>query len=773
MTWKICISGMVQGVGFRPFVWRTAIDQNLTGSVANGLEGVVVLLNGSRQKALEFQDIITKNAPKLARITQVSCTSAPDTFFDSFTIVASDNQGQPVLLLTPDVAICPACRKAIHTPDNRRWGYAFTTCTVCGPRFSILTGVPYDRPFTTMQDFPMCADCRSEYQQPSDERFYAQTNSCAKCGVTMWLVNSETNPPGTIEPTDPELIRKQVVDAWEAGSIVAIKGIGGFLLTCDACNPDSISRLRERKHRPTKPFAVMYPNLELLQTDAEVSDAAFEHLTSPVAPIVLLPLKSGPTQIDRKGIAPGLHTVGAMLPNAPLLDLLLRDFGRPIVATSGNISGAPLDFEDNAAIEHLSDIADLMLLHNRRIVMPQDDSVVAIRTQPAPTNHVVIRRARGMAPCFIQPGLSIPETTVLALGAEMKGTMALAHLGNINISQYLGDLSDFAVQERYHLILNHLLRVFEAQPAVILGDLHPGYFTTQLGQDLASKWNVPFYQVQHHEAHFAAVLTENNLLKPDMDPVLGIIWDGTGYGTDGKIWGGEFFTYASNKGKGAPSIQRVSHFDYFPFILGDKMPREPRLSAFSTCWGIHQATDLLRLKFTDQEWNLYQKLPKQPGQLMTSSVGRIFDAVASLLGLADKMQYEAEAALLLEDLARQYSYEQGPLDVETFFDVPIMPFVDTKMLMEGIINDLQTGQEPGRIALKFHYTMVNIIQKAARWCSVKKIAFSGGVFQNTLLVDLIQHQLGQEFELFFHRQLSPNDENIAFGQWAHFTSCLN
>ena len=640
-----------------------------------------------------------------------------------------------------------------------------------------------------MKTFELCAVCREEYDNPANRRYFAQTNSCGECGIRIALFS--TMIPATSHHEDLTTFKKlsnlapdsnldirqlkqpvqQVIEAWHEGAIVAIKGIGGYLLTCDATQTEAVATLRRRKQRPTKPFAMMYPNLATLLTDAEVTEAAAQQLQSPAAPIVLLDMKESPLSgFDRAGIAPGLHKIGAMLPNAPLFELLLRDFGKPIVATSGNISHAPLVYEDETAQHELSGIADFILTHNRPIVMPQDDSVLAMQPSGKP---VILRRARGLAPALIQAGLQVPEITALALGAEMKSTFALAHLGNINVSQYLGDLADFDTQQRFQLVLQHLLGLFKAQPAIIIGDLHPGYFTTQLGQMLAEQWDVPFLQVQHHKAHFAAVLAENELFETD-EPILGVIWDGTGLGDDRRIWGGEFFRYdGKNEAQNDEIFTRCGHFDYFPLLLGDKMPREPRLSAFAACHGIAESEVWLQPKFTETEWKLYQKLPAAE-HLKTSSVGRIFDAVASLLGLADKVSYEGEAALLLEDMARgyckQFGFAWAKEECYHLFSPQNPAIIDTKILFRQIIADLQADQEKAYIAAKFHGALVYAIGQMADHLHLQNIAFSGGVFQNTLLLDMIQHHLAPDYQLFFHRQLSPNDENISFGQWAYATA---
>lgn len=777
MTWKINIRGQVQGVGFRPFVWRAAKARNLQGSVANGLEGVVIQINATHRQALDFQIFIVENAPPLARITHYSIEAAAgETFFDNFTIEESKQEGPPTLLLTPDMALCAECRREIQEPGNRRYRYAFTTCTVCGPRYSILTGVPYDRALTTMHTFEMCDACRAEYEAPDHRRYFAQTNSCVHCGIQLRFVKctpmQHDDRVENLPVVGHDEAIKEVVAAWRKGDIVAVKGVGGYLLTCDATHAKAVAALRTRKRRPAKPFALMYPSLEHLEGETQVCDEAARLLQSPAAPIVLLELLAQDASgLDRVGIAPGLHKIGVMLPYAPLFELLLRDFGGPIVATSANISHQPLVYEDAEALRILPTIADAILLHNRDIALPQDDSVVALRRGKVGNMPLPLRRARGYAPVFLQPGLLVPDATVLALGAEMKGAFLLAHLGNLNISQYLGDLTDYDTQERYKNMVAYMLDLFKAKPSRIVGDLHPGYFTTQLGHLLAEQWQCPFVQVQHHEAHFAAVLAENDLLKAPHGPVLGVVWDGTGYGRDGQIWGGEFFVFSPQKEEKEPlAFQRCAHFAYFPLLLGDKMPREPRISALAVCADLENAAARIQPKFTETEWKLYAKMATNPVALKTSSVGRIFDAVAALLGLADKVSYEGEAALLLENMAGSYGQKHG-FDFDTDYAKAGVSFendqivIKTSALFRQIIQDLDDACTPDFVAAKFHCSMVEIIKMIAQKLNIHAIAFSGGVFQNALLSDLLQARLNPDYQLFFHQQLSPNDENIAFGQW--------
>jgi hydrogenase maturation protein HypF len=599
-----------------------------------------------------------------------------------------------------------------------------------------------------MDTFKMCPTCENEYQNVKDRRFYSQTNSCITDGVTL------SHSVSTL------------TSAINDGKIIAIKGIGGYLLMCDATNETAIKTLRERKHRPTKPFAVMYPTIEMLENDAILRGYEREALQSPEAPIVLLNLKNEvQSGIKTELIAPNLSQIGAMLPYTPLFTLITEGVGKPLIATSGNISGSPIIFQDEKAEEYLSEIADLVVSNNREIVVPQDDSV--IKFSYFKEKKIIIRRSRGFAPTYLYKSVPSrvfgmtplePPKSVLALGAMMKSTFSWAHEGNIYVSQYLGDLESYETQESFEHTLNHFLQLFNDKPQRIITDKHPDYFSTQLGERLSKEWQIPIEKVQHHKAHFTAVMAENGLLE-EKEPILGIIWDGTGLGDDGNIWGGEFFKYSGN------SFLRCYYFDYFPLILSDKMPKEPRISALSLAHDVMGFEQILSKKFSNTEGVLYKKLLKQEGVLQTSSVGRLFDGVASLLDLGDKMSYEGEAAMLLENLATTY-FKTHSLDFKDSYIMEGASYyrVPTKALIQNLVFDINKNKDRKYIAAKFHYSLVVIIKNVARNVGCKKLAFSGGVFQNSLLVDLIIHHLDKEFELFFHNQLSPNDECISFGQ---------
>lgn len=746
-SWEIHIEGQVQGVGFRPFVYSLAAERGLRGCVSNGNDGVRIRFNSTEATAVDFSQQIVQNAPLAARITATKLSEMTFQHFEGFTIAESPTEGKTTLLLTPDLGLCADCRSDLFS-SNRRKGYAFTTCTNCGPRYSIINALPYDRPRTSMADFDMCGTCLEEYHSPAERRYFSQTNSCPDCAVELSILGDD-------HARSQSEMMTLVVESWRAGKIVAIKGIGGYLLTCDAANEAAIQRLRARKYRPDKPLAVMFSGTNEVANTFKTTTAQLETLEGLAAPIVLLEPKEIETDktIAYKAIAPELDRVGVMLPYAPLFQLLLTDFGRPIVATSGNVSGSPIVFREEAAKEKLGELADVILNHNRHIVMPQDDSVLAF------TKHnqaVFLRRSRGYAPTFIQPIAALPTENVFAAGADMKSAFALKQAGNIYVSQYLGDLSSFDTQQNYQHTLEHLTSVLKARPEVVLADLHPDYTATNIAENYATENALPLAQIQHHEAHFAAVMLENELLETSR-PVLGVIWDGTGYGTDGNIWGSPCFRYESN------AFHLVGQLESFPHFAGDKLAREPRLSALAVAGELPLATTLLEEKFTANEWKIYQKL-RTSARITSSSMGRLFDAVASLLDIADRQSYEGMAASRLEALARKgfdlsTTIKPYPLVLTAMGNLP------TKAIVAAILED----QESIAIkAAKFHTTLVNLVAQIAIQQAVKDIAFSGGVFQNVLLVELLNEQLGEQYQLHFHHQLSPNDECIALGQLAHY-----
>ncbi|MEM8601423.1 MAG: carbamoyltransferase HypF [Bacteroidota bacterium] len=792
------IEGQVQGVGFRPHVWRLAHQHGLTGWVRNGTDGVRIAVQGDVRALDAFAEAVVAQAPPVARVTRHRrWTTEPVERFDGFAIVPSDDSGARTLVLTPDLNACDACLAETRDPADRRHGYAFASCTHCGPRYSIVEALPYDRPTTTMGAFPLCSRCAAEYGDPADRRYHAQTTSCPTCRIPLVLRATD----GTVLAAEGNAL-DIAARRLAVGECIAVKGIGGYLLCVDARNAEAVARLRRRKARPTKPFAVLAAHLDAVKEFAIVDDDEAELLRSRARPIVLLrkrdrdnagdghvdvapygsPIKSGMTgrggesgtrvRAVAENVAPGLDRVGVMLPCAPLLALLLDRVGRPLVATSGNVSETPIAYTDERALRDLAPLADAFLTHPRAIVAPQDDSVVALT--PTRRQRIVVRRSRGYAPTLLGPCMALPDG-LLAMGAQQKSTFAFTHGGHAYVSQYLGDLHSFDAEQAYAHTQAHLLGVLQAQPRRLVVDQHPDYFATCHGRAQAEAWDVPVMAVQHHESHAAAVLAENDLTDCP-EPVLCVVWDGTGLGTDAQIWGGEFFLYrspscvpeASGDGAAPVRFERVAHWGYVPHLLGNKMARDPRIAALAFCHA-HlddpEAEARLADLFDRTSWRFYRKLIAQP-TLRTSSVGRLFDAVACLLSLTDTVSFEGEAAMLLEQAARR-GYEADVEASAYSLGATLTEALDPHVLIGHVLTDLDAGRDRNAIALAFHRTLVAAIRRVAEATDVRRLAFSGGVFQNELLVDLVHDECGGEFALHFHDQLSPNDESIAYGQLVH------
>ncbi len=744
-TYHIHIKGIVQGVGFRPFVYLKALQHNLNGWVNNTTDGVHIEINADNKTAHFFLHDILEHLPPLALVTEYNIKKVDNQQYTNFNIVKSDESKQTNVLLTPDVAMCQDCRQELYDKKKRRYQYPFITCTNCGPRYSIITALPYDRPNTTMQKFKMCPVCQKEYNNPLERRHFSQTNSCPDCSVEMqWYENGKLME----HFTDLD----KVIRYWNAGKIIAIKGIGGYLLTCDATNKNAIKTLRKRKQRPSKPFALMYPDISAIEKDTFLKVDEKKELQSIHAPIVLLRLKKQTTShIAIDEIAKDLGRIGVMLPYTPLYDLLLQKFDKPIVATSGNITGSTIIFDDQTAIEYLTHIADVLLMNNRDIVIPQDDGLV--RFTPKHRQKIVLRRSRGKAPVYINPGLNFQNKSILATGSMLKSTFAFTHQNNIFISQYLGNTANYEAQKNYETTFEHLTNILKPEIETVVTDKHPGYFATEFGKKYTQKNNIKHVEIQHHKAHLLSVLVENNLLYSPRK-ILGVVWDGTGLGDDGNIWGGEFFSYQNHQ------IERIHHIGEFDFILADKMVKEPRISALAIAYRFPDATNLLRQKFSKTEWQIYISLLENV-RLKSTSMGRLFDAVASLLFDYDKHSYEAEASMKLEWQATQY-LATHKTKVYPFNDKAFKNF--SKYIFEQILLDLLNNVDNQEIAAKFHLTLVDYIWQIAEQYGYEHIAFSGGVFQNALLVDLLIEKNENRKQLYFQKELSPNDEGIVLGQ---------
>lgn len=743
-SYKIIITGQVQGVGFRPFVYVLANQFDLKGSVSNNEAGVIIYVSGEDHNVKDFYNTLIENPPKVSKILTHALVETEARDFMDFNIVPSQKSGKLNLQLTPDFAICDDCQQEILDPNNRRHHYPFTTCINCGPRWAITKAFPFERAHTSMNHFEMCDACYEEYTNPSNKRFHSQTNSCSTCGIQIHLTNSE----GKRVPVEHGYVFKQVAKLIKAGHIIAIKNTGGYLLCCDASNSETIKRLRHKKNRPKKPLAVLYPSLQLLKQHYEINSQQEQTLTSSECPIVILPVGTDTSNLVFEELIPNLNQLGVMLPYSAILKLLAEALHIPIVATSGNVHGSPIisSFEDANA--ELTKIADYIVHHNLEIVNPQDDSVV--KFSPKFNHKVVFRRSRGYAPNSF--GTYTVNKNILAMGSHLKSTIAFLPNDFLYISQYLGNLDTFEVYVRFVETASKFMSLFEQQPKFILVDAHPAYQSTQYGQELSQQLKIDYVSVQHHKAHFTAVLGEHDLFSHKA-PILGVVWDGTGYGDDSQIWGGEFFVYESH------AIERISHFEYFDWLAGDKMAKEPRLSLLALA---DDEMDVSQ-QFSEKELKIYRTL-KENNTLKTSSVGRLFDAVASLLNICHINTYEGEAAMLLENCVADYSLEH----CTSYCDLSENGNIPTKTLLKNLSLDVKKDLAKSDIIANFIFTLATLVFQVADAQHITHIACSGGVFQNTMLIDLLKKMASNKYSLFFNCNLSPNDENIAFGQIMYY-----
>jgi hydrogenase maturation protein HypF len=752
-TVHIHINGIVQGVGFRPFVYNLALENNLFGWVRNSASGVDIELTGPKDTIKAFIAQIESAPPPLAQIDSVHMEEIPFQDFTGFEIIHSADKAGDFIPISPDVAICDDCQAEMFDPHDRRYRYPFINCTNCGPRFTIIREIPYDRPKTTMKSFAMCPDCLEEYENPRDRRFHAQPVACSICGPQVWL----ENPSG--EKIDQgETAIQTARAALKAGKILAIKGLGGFHLACDATLPEAVIKLRQRKHRPAKPFALMAFDLETIQKYVNITPAGEALLDSPQAPIVLLPRKKG--QKLAPGVAPGQSRLGFMLPYTPLHQLLLEPapgFPEVLVMTSGNISEAPVIRDNQEAREKLSEIADVFLMHDRPIHMRMDDSVMAVVSGvPYP-----IRRARGYAPNPIRVTDRLPE--VLAVGPQMKNTFCLTRENYAFLSHHIGEMDNWETVQDYHRAVTHYEDLFRIRPSMIACDLHPDYQTTHYAHERAAREGLPLIAVQHHHAHLAAGMIENKI-HPDQ-PVGGLIFDGTGFGTDGTIWGGEIMI------GNCRSFDRCFSLHPAPLPGGELAIQKPGRMALSLLWAndMPWEEDLAPVKSLSglEKQTLRRQLENQINAPLTSSMGRLFDGIASLIGLRHMVSYEAQAAIELETLASQ-----------TLADEPEMGYYPWEMgakhiiikpVLEAVIKDLRNNVPNSIIAARFHNTIAHLSLSLCEILKEKegiiKFVLSGGVWQNQYLLEKTICLLEQkEFIPLIHRQTPPNDGCVAFGQ---------
>lgn len=723
----------------------------LKGTVSNNEEGVIIYTSGLEEDIYSFYKEIVTVPPKVAKIKGHTIEEVNFKKFDSFQIIPSEKSGRLNLPLTPDFAICDDCKNEISDTQNRRYLYPFTTCVNCGPRWAITETFPFERNHTSIDKFPMGDVCLNEYTDPLDRRFHSQTNTCHTCGIDLYLTDSR----GDIINFIKQDLFKEIASLLLDGNIIAIKNTSGYLLCCNAENQEVVQNLRDKKNRPNKPFAILYPSLNKLKSELNLEDVHLKSLSSTELPITIVPSSNYRGKISLKTIAPGINQLGVMLPYSAVLQLLANELSFPIVATSGNIHGAPIISDNKEAIDTLNGIADYFLQHDLDIVHPQDDSVVKFSNKFQ--TSILLRRSRGYAPNFFNARIT-SEKKIMALGGHLKSSIAFYPNEYLYISQYLGNLDNYDVYERFTKTAANFIDLFQQNPTVLLVDKHPTYQSTLYGNLLAKENEIELFKVQHHKAHFASVLGEHGLFE-DEEAVLGVIWDGTGYGDDGQIWGGEFFKYQ------VKNINRISHFSYFDWLAGDKMSKEPRLSFFSLSNSHHRS--MLEDKFSGEELAIYEAL-KSKNKLKTSSVGRLFDAVASLLNICDYNTYEGEAAILLESYVTDYNLKKCT-SYCTILDPNVIP---TEALFNTLFLDVKNGNSKENIITNFLFTLATIIFQVAKLQSIKRIACSGGVFQNTVLIDMLNEMATDEYKLYFNRNLSPNDENISFGQLMFYTNLI-
>lgn len=753
------VRGIVQGVGFRPFVFNLAGSLGLSGHVLNNSEGVTIEAEGEPQRVGEFLSRLRTSAPPLAKVQGVEVEELGPSFEAGFTIRESVAAQGRFALISPDAATCEDCWRDFSDPTNRRFGYPFTNCTHCGPRYSIIQDIPYDRPNTTMSLFAMCGACEAEYHDPADRRFHAQPNACADCGPTLLLADGSLRPPDATafaaSGREAQHIAAKARALLRAGKILAVRGVGGFHLTCDATNSAAVSTLRSRKRRSEKPFAVMARNLHQARQIAEVGDAEGALLQEVRRPIVILRRRTGSAVSPE--VAPGNDTIGVMLPYTPLHDLL---FGAPggatefqaLVLTSGNLSEEPIACDILDAWERLGGIADHFLLHNREIYMRTDDSVARVlANEPR-----VLRRSRGYAPYPIDLGTELAE--VLAVGAELKNTFCLTKGKHAILSQHIGDMENYETLAFFEKTLANLRKLFRVTPQAVAHDMHPGYLSTRMAANFPE---LPKIAVQHHHAHVASCMAENGVT----GEVIGVAFDGTGYGTDGQVWGGEFLV------ADLAGFERRAHFRYVPLAGGDAAVRQtwrPALAHLGDALG--ERALAFDLPLFEQVPAAHLRVVRQMlsagvNTVQTSSCGRLFDAVAAITGLRLASNYEGQAAIELEaaiDHSWGGSYEfllhQGSLMQ-----------LDFRPTIEAIAREVCNRVPLGRIAAGFHNTIVRSIvvtcEQIAREEGFKRVCLTGGTFQNAYLLKKTLGGLTRAgLTVLTHRQVPPNDGGISLGQ---------
>ncbi|HEX2041261.1 MAG TPA: carbamoyltransferase HypF [Acidimicrobiales bacterium] len=746
---RIRVTGTVQGVGFRPFVYRCAVELGLTGSVANDSRGVTIDVQGLTEDVDELQRRLLEEAPPLARIASIGVDPlAVSPERSAFHIVDSRAEGAPAVAVSVDVATCDDCAAELVDPTDRRYRYPFINCTNCGPRYTIILSIPYDREATTMAVFPMCDDCRKEYEDPANRRFHAEPNACPVCGPHLRLLGA-----GGALRAEREDALAQAAAALEAGGVVAVKGLGGYHLAVDGGQPEAVAELRRRKARDDKPFALMVPDLETARRLCRLTPGAEEALASPRRPIVLAPRAPGSEALVAARVAPRLPELGLMLPYTPLHHLLMDRLARPLVMTSGNLSDEPIAHDDTDAIERLGPMVDLILTHNRAIHIRCDDSVV----RATPSRVQMVRRSRGYAPEPV-PLLAPARRQVLAVGAELKNTVAVAKGQNVVASHHIGDLEHLAAYRSFLQAVEHLCHLAGVAPDVIAHDLHPEYLSTKF----AVEADLPTLAVQHHHAHVASCLVEHGV----EEPVLGVAFDGLGMGPDGTLWGGEFLVCDLD------SYRRVGHLRPVRLPGGNQAIREPWRMALSwarTALGPDAAAEYGR--GVDERWPAVLAMVERPETILTSSAGRLFDAVAALCGLRPRVTYEAQAAIELEAASAAVPIGDAPgWEVETAAESGLT-VVDPSPLVARVVDERERGTAVPEIAAAFHDGLGRAVADTAVALAgqnrLDTVALSGGVFQNARLTEVVARRVAEAgLRVLVHRLLPPNDGAISVGQAA-------
>ena len=747
---KITIRGAVQGVGFRPFIFRLANELNLKGFVLNSSKGIFIEVEGQTDKLKEFIIRIEKEKPPISIIQSFEYSFLDAVGYDEFIIKKSEKDEEITALILPDIATCQDCLRELFDPKDRRYLYPFINCTNCGPRFTIIEMLPYDRPLTSMKNFQMCSHCKEEYHNPLDRRFHAQPIACPVCGpqIELWDAN------GRIIALKQNAIN-QTCALIKSGKIIAIKGLGGFHLVVDATNDEAIIQLRKRKQREEKPFALMFPDLNMIKNYCEVSELEERLLKSSEAPIVLLKKKDNLSETNlSKFIAPGNPYLGIMLPYTPLHHILMHILKKPVVATSGNLSEEPICIDEYDALKRLKGIADFFLVHNRPILRHCDDSIVRI----IKGREFIIRRARGYAPLpFLIDGANgIDDENIIAVGGHLKNTISIKKKNQVFISQHIGDLSTFESFNAFKKTINDFKSLYELNKVTYVGDLHPDYLSTKYLKEQKNEYRL----IQHHLAHVAACKLENQL----KGEALGVSWDGTGFGYDGKIWGSEFF-YIDDE-----NYAHLGQFKKFSLPSGEKAIREPKRTLAGVLFEIFGDhilnNNLLLKKFSHTELKLIVDLIKKKiNSPNCVSAGRLFDAVSSLIGIADYSNFEGQAAMKLE-----WAISESTNDHYEFeFIKENKVIIDWSRIISGLIDDLEKGKSQSELSGKFHNTLTEIIVEFAKKFNLKKVLLSGGCFQNIYLLNRTIDRLKEEsFQPYWHQRIPTNDGGISFGQIAAF-----